>query len=285
MASCDPIESPSGRECDERTKRCRERMASTICASSGGVVVIGIGGCVGGVDGSFRGANVVQEFLDAVLAGNGFVVEELDLGRPPEAQARADLAPQERRGAPERAIGAAARLVVAEGGVVHARLLEIRRHGHARDRHEPDPRIVHLAREHRRDFASNLVGNASSAWSLSQTRACQVRNSTSVRVINPGSTRSISSATAASSRSACFSSVLTVTTASAARCQRSWCSTSDTATLNFFSRSLIRRSTIRLSFSDWLPGTCSSIDNSAITIEGHHNTKPRNPKPRKRTLW
>src|SRR5262245_54948095 len=100
MASCDPIESPSGRECDETTKRCRERMASTICGSSGGLVVIGIGGCVGGVDGSLRGANVVQELLDAVLAGNGFVVEELDLGRPFEAEAGPDLAPEKRHGAP-----------------------------------------------------------------------------------------------------------------------------------------------------------------------------------------
>src|SRR5207248_1815923 len=84
--------------------------------------------------------------------------------------------------------------------------------------------------------------------------------------MRPGSTRSISSATAASSRSACFSSVLTVTTASAARCQRSWCSTSDTATLNFFRRSLIRRNTIRFSFNDWLPGTCSSTVKRAITM-------------------
>src|SRR5262252_8071659 len=117
MASCDPIESPSGRECDERTKRCRERIASTICASSGGVVVIGIRGCVGGVDGSFRGANVVQELLDAVLAGDGFVVEELDLRRPFETQPGADLASHERGGAAERAIGAAAGLVVAQRGV------------------------------------------------------------------------------------------------------------------------------------------------------------------------
>src|SRR5262249_56914996 len=114
---------------DEGTKRCRERMASTICASSGRVVVISIRGCVGGVDGSFRGANVVQEPLDAVLAGNGFVVEELDLRRPLQAQAGADLAPQERRGAPQRALRGAARLVGAERRGGDAGLVRVGRRG------------------------------------------------------------------------------------------------------------------------------------------------------------
>src|SRR3954463_13551334 len=262
MASCDPIESPSGREWDERTKRWRERMASTMRAMSG-LVVIGICRRVGGrVSRVLRGANLVEEPLDAVLAGDRFVVEELGLRRALQPQPRSDLPPQERRGAAERPFRVPPRRVVAERGVVNARLLQIRRDRDAGDGDEADPRIVDLARQHRGNLAANLVGHPCGSGALRH----QVRNSTSVLVIRPGSTRSISSATAASSRSACFSSVLTVTTASAARCQRSWCSTSDTATLNFFSRSLIRRSTIRLSFSDWLPGTWSSTVNNATII-------------------
>src|SRR5215467_9504167 len=59
--------------------------------------------------------------------------------------------------------------------------------------------------------------------------------------------------------------------ARAARCHRSWYSTSDTATLNFFSRSLTRRRTIRFSFSDRAPGTCSSTVNSPTTINSRRD--------------
>ena len=40
IASCDPIESPSGRACDESTKRCRARIASTISLNLRAFVVI-----------------------------------------------------------------------------------------------------------------------------------------------------------------------------------------------------------------------------------------------------
>src|SRR4030095_11644472 len=113
----------------------------------------------------------------------------------------------------------------------------------ARDRDKADARVVYCARQELADLLANLVGDP--VWTGTLHHA-YVRNSSSVRVTSPGSTRSISSLTAASSASACCSSVLTVTTASPARCQRSWCSTSDTATLNFFNRSLMRRRTIRL---------------------------------------
>src|SRR5262249_34158556 len=256
MARCEPSESPSGRVCDETTKRWRARMASTIWDSSG-VIVIGVR-VGGGVCGGFRGANLVEQLLDAILPGDRFVIDELELRGALQAQPRAELAAEKRRRTIERPAAVAPRRGVAEHGVVDARLLQVGCHRHAGDGHEPDSRVVHLAGDHRGDFAADLIGDACGSGSLRH----QVRNSTSVRVIKPGSTRSISSATAASSRSACFSSVLTVTTASAARCQRSWCSTSDTATLNFFKRSLIRLSTIRLSFSDWLPGTCNSTVNN-----------------------
>src|SRR5262249_41987626 len=128
MASCDPIESPSGRECDDNTKRWRERTASTICAISG-VVVIGIRVRVGEVGGRLRGANVVQELLDAVLARDRLVVEELDLRRALEAQPRSNLAAEKRRRPPQRAIGPAPRRLVTERGVVDARLLQVGRDG------------------------------------------------------------------------------------------------------------------------------------------------------------
>ena len=41
-----------------------------------------------------------------------------------------------------------------------ARLLKVRRDLHARQRHEPDARIVHFAREQRGQFAADLIGDA-----------------------------------------------------------------------------------------------------------------------------
>src|SRR2546427_656867 len=199
--------------------------------------------------------NLVEQLLDAVLAGDRFVVQELELRDALEAETRPNLPPEERRGALEGAPAVLSRRAGvtrgAERGVEDARELQVRTDLDARQRHETDARVVHVTREQQRELRADLVGDTVGPGAL----AHQLRNSTSVRVIRPGSTRSISSAAAASSRSACAWSVLTVTTASAARCQRSWCSTSETATLNFFSRSFTRRRTIRLSFSDCDPGT------------------------------
>src|SRR6478736_17619 len=97
MASCEPIESPSGREWDERTKRWRERTASTMRAMSG-LVVIGVCRGIGcGARRVFRGANLVEELFDPILAGDRLVVEELELRRPFQPQPRSDLTAQERR--------------------------------------------------------------------------------------------------------------------------------------------------------------------------------------------
>ena len=52
---------------------------------------------------------------------------------------------------------------IAEAGVVDARVLQIGAHLHARDRDEADTGIVQLARDHRRDFGANLIGDA--VWS------------------------------------------------------------------------------------------------------------------------
>src|SRR5580765_2245845 len=166
MASCDPIESPSGRACEDSTKRWRARTASTICRSSGLVVVIG--GRFGrhGAAGA-AGADAVEELLDPVLAGDRLVVEELEFGHALQPQPRTDLAPQEHRGAAQRLRAGGARLIVTERGVVDARVLEIGRDLDPGNGHEADARIVDLSRQHRRDFAANLIGDAVGSRTLS----------------------------------------------------------------------------------------------------------------------
>src|SRR5437588_69382 len=54
----------------------------------------------------------------------------------------------------------AARLVVAEGGVEDARLLDVGADLDAGQRHEPDARIVDFARQERRELGADLVGDA-----------------------------------------------------------------------------------------------------------------------------
>ena len=126
---------------------------------------------------------------------------------------------------PARARGArvGAGLVVAERRVEHARQLQVGRDLHAGQRDEADARDraprAPAARPARRGSGRRRDRDGSlGTWDDSGRL---VRELDLVRAISPGSIRSISSATAASSRSACAWSVLTVTTASAARCHRS----------------------------------------------------------------
>ena len=58
--------------------------------------------------------DLVQQLLDAVLAGDRFVVDERQLGDALQAEPRPDLPAQERRRPLERAAAVRARLVVAE---------------------------------------------------------------------------------------------------------------------------------------------------------------------------
>src|SRR5262249_46683419 len=73
------------------------------------------------------------------------VEPELELRDSPQPEAPADLTPHERRGAIEGPRGLLARLFVAERRVVDARELQVGRDGHAGQRDEADPRIVHRA--------------------------------------------------------------------------------------------------------------------------------------------
>src|SRR5688572_29354681 len=111
------MESPSGREWDDSTNRLPARTASTIRCSSGAIVLIVAIGGRGGI-GRLVGAKLVEDLLDAILAGHRVVVEESELGRPSQAQARPDLTPEKRRGPVERLGARGARFLIAEHRVV-----------------------------------------------------------------------------------------------------------------------------------------------------------------------
>src|SRR5229473_1977389 len=119
MASADPIESPSGLACDEITNRCFVRSASTIARNGAVLVRFSV------IVGTAGGVKLVEDALDPVLAFDRFVVGEFEIRRPLEAQARANLPPQERRGPFQRARARGSRRVVAERGVEDARQLQV----------------------------------------------------------------------------------------------------------------------------------------------------------------
>src|SRR2546430_2096309 len=135
------------------TNRRRARIASTMWWSSGLVVIVAARVAIGRAD-------FLQQLLDAILSGDRFVVPERQLGDAPEPEPRPNLPAQKRSGPLDGARGALAGLVVAEHGVEHARLLKVRRHLHARDRHEPDARIVYVAGEQAGELGANLIGHA-----------------------------------------------------------------------------------------------------------------------------
>src|SRR5262245_36964 len=111
MASCDPIESPSGRECEESTNRFRERIASTMRCSGASLFGVIRRGVVGGrVVGRRPGVKLVEDAFDAILAGDRIVIDESELRGAFESQPRPDLTTQERRRPAERAGARFARL-------------------------------------------------------------------------------------------------------------------------------------------------------------------------------
>src|SRR5262249_15533466 len=93
MASWDPIESPSARACEGRTNRPRVRTASTIARICVSFIIVGHWR---------RGMDLVEQLLDAILAGDRVVVVEGELGRPLQAQPRPDLPAEEAGRAAER---------------------------------------------------------------------------------------------------------------------------------------------------------------------------------------
>src|SRR5262245_3641422 len=129
MASCDPIESPSGRACDVIRNRFRSLIASQIRASAvspfaGVIFPRGILRAVG------LGLQIPKDLFNPIGSCDRVVVEELELRHPPETEPLAELSSKERRGAPKRARTFTLRLFVTHGRVVDLRELEVGRHSH-----------------------------------------------------------------------------------------------------------------------------------------------------------
>jgi hypothetical protein len=101
------------------------------------------------------GLQILQDALDAVLALDVLVEEELKFGNASQAQPLADLPAQERLGPLERAAGLRPRLGIAERRVIDARVLQVRRDLDARDGDEAYSRIVDRARQKLRDVLTN----------------------------------------------------------------------------------------------------------------------------------
>ena len=257
MASCEPMASPSGRTCETITKRWRVRMASAIpdavglsrgrhsssvgrgtssrsasvCVAASGGRVAGamLGGCVVRVE-------VAEDLLDPVLMRDRFVETELELGHPAQLQPGADVAAEERRGTVQ--------------GARRSRGAPCRRRARCRTRAPsagpptPCTRVSVMkpmpgsctvpAAEQLAQRLANLVADAIRSVSLCHCvekdtdPSClnpffllpYVRNSSSVRMVTPGSTRSISSAAARSCSSTCSAVVEMATMPSPARCHK-----------------------------------------------------------------
>src|SRR5438034_11081216 len=142
-------------------KRRRAWMASQMRATGVSVVAVGVDIIVGRtvMRRTRLRADVLQNSFDPVVTLDRVVVEEFQLGDPPQPQPLADLAAQEGPGAGERAGGLAPRRVVAEGRVVHACRLQVRRDRHVRDGEESDPRVVHLAGDELGELAPDLIAD------------------------------------------------------------------------------------------------------------------------------
>ena len=173
------MESPSGRECDDDDEPLPRANASTIAVAQD-FVIVDVGDDVGASD-------LVQQLLDAILAGDRLVVRRtsasgtrLSRSLDPICRRRNGAA----RSSARRAVRAG--LVVAKRRVENPRLLKIGRHLHAGDGHEPDPRIVHFARQQQRELAANLVRDAvwtgSLGHELRTTKVTKTRKKYSLRV-------------------------------------------------------------------------------------------------------
>jgi hypothetical protein len=112
------------------------------------------------------GVDLVQQLLDAILSGDRLVVLERKIGDALEAQARADLPPEEWLCAIERARAVRPRLFVAEYRVEHPRELDIRADLNAGECHKTDTGIVDFSREERSQFATNLISDSIGSGAL-----------------------------------------------------------------------------------------------------------------------
>src|SRR5436190_6909956 len=169
IASCDPMASPSGRTCEDSTKRWRPRISSAIRAravTSLAVVLIvpAANREISALGCALRVLlmNVSKDLLDAVLVLDRFVEAELNFWDVSQMmQPAADLAAEKSGGALERPRRVLARFLIAEARVEHARQLQVRRHLYARQRDEADAGVVDLAAgEDVAQFLANLVADS-----------------------------------------------------------------------------------------------------------------------------
>src|SRR5436190_13181312 len=175
------MESPSGRAWDVIRNRWRSLIASQSCASTESVRVGVIVSGVGMPRGTLR-FEVLENLLDAIVARDGVVVEELEVRHAPEPQPAAELAPQERRGALQRPGAFTLRPLVSHRRVIDARELKIRRDAHFRQRQEPDARIVHVAGEELGELAADLVADARGARRHTNDECCMLNDE--VKMLN-----------------------------------------------------------------------------------------------------
>src|SRR5918994_7370294 len=118
IASCEPMESPSGRECELITNRWRARIASQMRAIGPALLfaVVWWWGILSGP--RVVRVDLLQQLLDARLVGNRLVEDERDFRHAPQAQALGQLAAHERCHAFERLFRRPLRRGVTEAGVV-----------------------------------------------------------------------------------------------------------------------------------------------------------------------
>src|SRR5918994_4303535 len=118
IASCDPIESPSGRACELMTNRWRERIASQMRAI-GPVLLFAVVWWWGILCGPrVVRVDLLQQLLDARLVGNRLVEHKRDFRHPPQAQPLRQLSAHERCHARQRFFGGPLSRSVAQSRVV-----------------------------------------------------------------------------------------------------------------------------------------------------------------------
>ena len=122
----------------------------TRCRHRSGVAIVRAGG--------FLFVKVAEDLFDAVLVLDRLVEPELDFGNPAQADARADLAAEERRRPLQRLLRLDPLLRIAERGVEDLGDLEVGRDLHARERDEADARVVDVAAgQHLAQFLADLI--------------------------------------------------------------------------------------------------------------------------------
>src|ERR1051325_11099288 len=204
--------------------------------------------------------DALAELLHAGPAGQRLAVDEADLRHLAQPQARSELVAHEPGGMRERLERRRDLVGLAHDAHVDLRERQVLRHFDVGDAHHGRrARVAELLLQDPRDLATHEVRDLLGAdphWSVScQSSTCACRYpSTMWRALF-------------SSSCTCAPSAATTANPIAARCQRSWYSTSATeARTRSRIRSLIDRTTCRLSFNDCAPGKCNSNRTIPTTI-------------------